>query len=82
MAMIYVTNGNGTTSGINDQLATSTTTNANILATPSLTNSGTVFQAYASGNFVGSATSGTFSPTVSLTGTGATGTASGGCTIW
>jgi hypothetical protein len=62
-------------------LFTSTTTNANILASPTLTNSATVFQSHASGTFTGSATSGTFSPTVSLTGTGATGTAVGGCTI-
>lgn len=82
LANIYITNGSGTVAGINDQLATSTTTNSNILATPSLTNSGTVFQAFASGEFVSSATAGAFSPTVSLTGTGATGTAAGGCTYW
>jgi hypothetical protein len=66
---------------VGTQLTTATTTNANILVTGTLTNSATLFQATMSGTFTGSATSGTFSPTVSLTGTGATGTAVGGCTI-
>jgi hypothetical protein len=70
-----------TNTGTGTQGTTATTTNANILATGSLTNSATLFLASMSGTFTGSATSGTFSPTVSLTGTGATGTAVGGCTI-
>jgi hypothetical protein len=77
---IYTTNG-GAVAGISTQASTATTTNAVIGATGTLTNSANLFQAYASGTFTGSATSGTFSPTLTLTGTGATGTAVGGCTI-
>lgn len=77
---IYTTNG-GAVAGISTQASTATTTNSVIGATGTLTNSATLFQAYASGTFTASATSGTFSPTVSLTGTSATGTAVGGCTI-
>jgi hypothetical protein len=76
MANILTTN-----TGTGTQGAISTTTNSNILTTGTLTNAATIFQATASGTFTGSATSGTFSPTVSLTGTSATGTAVGGCTI-
>jgi hypothetical protein len=76
MANILTTN-----TGTSTQLTTATTTNANILATGTVTNSATLFQATMSGKFTSSATSGTFSPTVSLTGTSATGTAVGGCTI-
>jgi len=63
------------------QISTTTTTNAAIGATGTLTTSSTLYQAFASGNFTASATSGTFSPTVILTGTGATGTATGQCML-
>jgi hypothetical protein len=76
MADIYTTN-----AGVGTEGVTSTTTNSNILATGTITNSATIFQTQFSGTFTGSATSGTFSPTVSLTGTGATGTMVGGCEI-
>lgn len=76
MADIYTTN-----AGVGTEGATSTTTNANILATGVLTPAATIFQTQFSGTFTGSATSGTFTPTASLTGTGATGTLVGGCTI-
>lgn len=76
MASIDTTN-----AGVGTQGTTATTTNANILATGTVTNSATIFLAQMSGTFTGSATSGVFSPTVSLTGSGATGTAVGGCTI-
>jgi hypothetical protein len=62
------------------QISTTTTTNATIGATAALTPA-TLFQAFASGNFTASATSGVFSPTVILTGTGATGTATGQCML-
>jgi hypothetical protein len=82
MGDISTSNGIAGTSGpIGSAASTSTTTNSNIVVTSTLTNSATLFQATMSGTFTASATSGTFSPTVSLTGTGATGTAVGGCTI-
>lgn len=82
MANITTTNGvAGTSAPVGSQLTTSTTSNGNIMATGTLSNSATVFQANMSGTFTSSATSGTFSPTVSLTGTSATGTAVGGCSI-
>jgi hypothetical protein len=74
-SILTANNGTGT------QLTTATTTNSNILATGTISNSATVFQATASGTFTASATSGTFTPTAVLTGTNATGTAVGGCTI-
>lgn len=61
---------------------TTTTTNANFLTSGTLTNSGTLFQVELHGAFTGSATSGTFSVTATLTGTGATGTLAGHCVLW
>jgi hypothetical protein len=66
---------------VGTELTTATTTNANILATGTLTPAATIYLATSSGTFTASATSGTFSPTISLTGTGATGTAVGFCYI-
>lgn len=76
MGSIFTTN-----TGTSTQLTTTTTTNANILTTGTLTPAATVFQATMSGTFTGSGTSGVFSPTLSLTGAGANGTAAGACTM-
>jgi hypothetical protein len=77
-ANIYTTN-TGTVGLVQGQ--TATTTNTTIVATGSLTAAATTYNVSWGGIFAASATSGTFSPTVSLTGTGATGTFVGACTI-
>ena len=76
MANIYTTNAEVGTQG-----STASTSNANILATGTIVNAATIFQTTFSGTFTSSATSGQFHPTASLTGTGATGTMVGSCTI-
>jgi hypothetical protein len=70
-----------TNAGVGIQGTTASTSNGNILATGSLTTSATIFTTTWWTTFTGSATSGTYSPTVSLTGTSATGTLVGFCTI-
>lgn len=76
LANIYTTN-----TGTSTQGTTATTSNAVILTGVTFVAGATIFQATMSGTFTASATSGIFSPTVSLAGAGATGTAVGGCTI-
>ena len=70
-----------TNTGTSTQMSMVTTTNSTMTASPTLTTSATLFTAYISGKFTGSATSGTFTPTATLVGTSATGTLNGGCTI-
>lgn len=61
---------------------TSTATNANFVTTGTLTNSANIFYTSFGGWFISSASATNFSPTVSLTGTGGTGTLTGACTIY
>lgn len=70
-----------TNAGVGVQGTTSSTSNGNILATGTLTTSATIFTTTWWTTFTGSATSGTYNPTASLTGTSATGTLVGFCTI-
>lgn len=60
---------------------TASTSNGNIVATGNLTNSATIFPVTWWTTFTGNATSGAYHPTASLTGTSATGTLVGFCTI-
>lgn len=77
METIYTVNNSAPTK----QISTTTTTNSTIGAATGLSPPTGLLQAFASGNFTASATSGVFSPTVILTGTGATGTATGQCML-
>lgn len=67
--------------GVGVQGTTSSTSNGNIVATGSLTTAATIYTASWWTTFTGSATSGAYHPTASLTGTSATGTLVGFCTI-
>lgn len=70
-----------TNAGVAVEGTTSSTSNGNIVATGTLTNSATIFPATWWTTFTGSATSGAYHPTAALTGTSATGTLVGFCTI-
>jgi hypothetical protein len=70
-----------TNAGVAVEGFTSSTSNANIVATGSLTTSATIFPVTWWTTFTGSATSGAYHPTASVTGTSATGTLVGFCTI-
>jgi hypothetical protein len=70
-----------TNAGVAVEGYTAATTNSNIVATGTLTNSATIFPVTWWTTFTGSATSGAYHPTASLTGTNATGTLVGFCTI-
>ncbi len=70
-----------TNAGVGLEGTTSSTANGNILATGALTTSATIFTTTWWTTFTGSATSGQYHPTASLTGTSATGTLVGFCTI-
>jgi hypothetical protein len=70
-----------TNAGVGVQGTTSATSNGNIVATGALTTGATIFTTTWWTTFTGSATSGAYHPTASLTGTSATGTLVGFCTI-
>lgn len=70
-----------TNAGVGVEGTTSSTANGSILATGPLTPSATIFTTTWWTTFTGSATSGQYHPTASLTGVGATGTLVGFCTI-